>query len=148
MSTSYETNFAVWLDEQVKLLRNRKFDDLDMGHLIEEIEDLGNQRDTIERLWALTLQHMLKWKYQSCKRCNSWRKSIKTHSKNASKKFKNNPCNKRHVIEMFQDAYEEACAEAYTETGIDKFPEKCEWTYHQLMDEDFINKFVEEVWGE
>jgi len=147
MKTLYETDIVLWLEEQVKLLRDRKFEELDMDHLLEEIEDLGNQRDTIERLWALTMMHMLKWKYQPDRRCNSWKSSIKGHAKHAARRFFKTPTNKRHVEEFFQDAYEEAKLEAANETFLDlsSFPIECEWSYQQLLDEKFIEDFLKEM---
>jgi hypothetical protein len=37
----YEKDFYAWSKEQAELLRTGRFGDLDMDHLIEEVEDLG-----------------------------------------------------------------------------------------------------------
>jgi hypothetical protein len=58
----YEKDFYAWSKEQAKLLRTGRFGDLDLDHLIEEIEDLGDSlkrsvrsriRNIIEHLLAL-----------------------------------------------------------------------------------------------
>ena len=37
----YEEDFYVWSQRQAELLRTRRYDELDLEHLIEEVEDLG-----------------------------------------------------------------------------------------------------------
>ncbi|WP_255356429.1 MULTISPECIES: DUF29 family protein [Cylindrospermopsis] len=39
---TYEKDFYRWVYQQSNLLREGKFEQLDLGHLIEELEDLGN----------------------------------------------------------------------------------------------------------
>ena len=35
----YEADFYVWAQDQAELLRERRFDDLDLTHLVDEVED-------------------------------------------------------------------------------------------------------------
>jgi hypothetical protein len=37
----YETDVAAWANEQAKLIRNGQFEQLDLEHIAEEIEDVG-----------------------------------------------------------------------------------------------------------
>jgi Domain of unknown function DUF29 len=37
----YERDFCLWVEEQVRLLRQGSFERLDVANLVEEIEDLG-----------------------------------------------------------------------------------------------------------
>ena len=37
----YEEDFYLWVERQADLLRDGRFRDLDLAHLIEEVEDLG-----------------------------------------------------------------------------------------------------------
>jgi hypothetical protein len=37
----YDTDFLLWIDATAALLKNRRFDNLDLDNLIEEIESLG-----------------------------------------------------------------------------------------------------------
>lgn len=41
MDDSYAVDFNVWVQQTAQLLRERRWQDLDVEHLIEEIEDLG-----------------------------------------------------------------------------------------------------------
>jgi len=61
----YDTDFLIWVERQVKLLRGRQFDQLDLDHLTDEIADMGGQlkRELRHRL-ELLLMHLLKYRYQ------------------------------------------------------------------------------------
>ena len=37
----YERDFCLWLEQQSELLRERRFDELDLANLVEEIEAMG-----------------------------------------------------------------------------------------------------------
>ena len=39
----YDTDFVEWTAHAVELLRQRRFDEIDLENLIEEIEDLGKR---------------------------------------------------------------------------------------------------------
>jgi len=39
----YELDDSQWLGETISLLRNHQFQQLDLEHLIEELEDLGKE---------------------------------------------------------------------------------------------------------
>jgi hypothetical protein len=58
----YEQDFYSWVQQQSNLLQQGRFDQLDISHLIEELDDLGNRHyDQLEsRLMQLTA-HLLKW---------------------------------------------------------------------------------------
>jgi len=65
MSTGYEQDVVAWATEQADHIRCGRFDLLDIGHLAEEIEDVGKseQRELANRM-ALLLSHLLKWQHQ------------------------------------------------------------------------------------
>ena len=85
----HEADFDLWLKETVNLLRIGKTEKLDMENLAEEVEDIGNNRkDALESNLLRVLQHLLKWKYQTQKRTNSWKALITEHSLRLNKAFK------------------------------------------------------------
>ena len=69
----YNIDFAEWINATTQLLRERRFTELDLNNLIEEIESLGkrDRRELQSRLIVL-LSHLLKYVYQPEKRNNSW----------------------------------------------------------------------------
>ena len=40
----YEGDFYNWTQEQARLLRERRFDDLDLENLVDEVESVGPRR--------------------------------------------------------------------------------------------------------
>jgi Domain of unknown function DUF29 len=57
----YGKDFYAWSKEQAKLLRTGRFGDLDLDHLIEEVEDLGEslKRSVRSRIRNI-IEHLLK----------------------------------------------------------------------------------------
>ena len=57
----YQEDFYVWTQRQAELLRARRYDELDLEHLIEEVEDLGAAAKKSVRSRVRTiLEHLLK----------------------------------------------------------------------------------------
>nr|WP_245817371.1 DUF29 domain-containing protein [Hydrococcus rivularis] len=78
----YDRDFLMWLETTAQLLRQKKFEQLDLDNLIEEIESMARseKRELYNRL-TLLLTHLLKWKYQPDKRSNSWISTIREQTK-------------------------------------------------------------------
>jgi hypothetical protein len=73
----YETDFYAWTQEQARLLRERRFDDLDLDNLVNEVESVGgSEKREIRNRLTILLGHVLKWKYQPGRRGNSWIETI------------------------------------------------------------------------
>ena len=65
----YEEDFPLWAERQAALLRARRFDELDLENLIEEVEDLSRrERDTVESHVETILEHLLKLELSSAER--------------------------------------------------------------------------------
>jgi Domain of unknown function DUF29 len=63
-TVSYEADIVAWANEQAWLVRNKKFELLDIEHIAKEIEDVGKseQRELASKM-AVLLCHLLKWQY-------------------------------------------------------------------------------------
>ncbi len=44
LSEIYEQDYLWWLEETVRLLKERHLNQIDYDHLIEELEELGNEQ--------------------------------------------------------------------------------------------------------
>jgi hypothetical protein len=56
----YEEDFVLWAERQAALLRAKRFDELDLDNLIEEVEDFSRrERDTVESHVETILEHLL-----------------------------------------------------------------------------------------
>ncbi|MGA7934432.1 MAG: DUF29 domain-containing protein, partial [Kovacikia sp.] len=72
----HERDIALWAETIADLLRQGKFDQLDLANLIDEVEDLGRrERDRLLSFARLILHHLLKWHYQPDRRSRSWVKT-------------------------------------------------------------------------
>ena len=64
-AVAYDQDLYSWSLEQAKLLRERKFDQIDLEHIIEEIEDMSkSEKRALESFLETLLMHLLKWQYQ------------------------------------------------------------------------------------
>lgn len=124
----YGTDIVAWSDQQAQLLRDRRWDELDLDNLIEEVGDLGGRhRDRVESYLNNLLMHWLKCEYQPKRRTTSWDVSIKTSALNIRKEIKRHPSLRRHFINSFEESYQYAreLASIETQLELEVFPVQC-----------------------
>ncbi|HEY9703655.1 MAG TPA: DUF29 domain-containing protein [Allocoleopsis sp.] len=141
LKTLYDADFHLWLESNINLLKNGKLNQLDLENLIEELESMGNSdKSALESNLAILLMHLLKYKYQTDKRSNSWRYTIIEHRNRLKKAFRKSPSLKRYFNEVFSECYQDARKYANAETGLPltTFPLECPFTQSQVLDEDFL----------
>jgi hypothetical protein len=76
----YEEDFYAWSQRQAELLRARRFSDLDLTHLVAEVEDLGETvyRSVRSRVRTI-VEHLLKLEHsRSDEPRRGWRETIRT----------------------------------------------------------------------
>lgn len=119
-TTLYDSDFYTWTAHTVQLLKERRFAELDLEHLIEEIEDLGRSeyRALGSRLEVL-LMHLLKVKYQPEMHTKSWDLTIKEQRLRIHRLLRDNPGLKPKLPQAWEDAWEPALIQAQKETGLD-----------------------------
>lgn len=141
MSTSnYQKDFYAWTQEQADLLRSARFAELDLGHLIEELESMGasERRQLVSQLKIL-LAHLLKWQFQSHLRSRSWEATIKEQRLSLLDLLDENPSLKAIIDEQIAKAYRLARLLAVKETNFEEqcFPLDCPYSWQQIQDERF-----------
>jgi hypothetical protein len=136
----YERDFYAWANGQAALLRAGRLSAVDVEHIAEEIESLGRaeQRELI-RLLIVLLTHLLKWQYQPAFRGPSWEVTIRTQRSALRRHLKDSPSLVSRLPEAVDDAFVDARAVAYGETGLPEvtFPVRCPWPMGQIMDTTF-----------
>jgi len=77
ISDLYEHDIHAWSQRTAQLLRQHRFQELDIEHLAEELETMSrrDRQELVSRLKIL-LGHLLKWQHQPQHRSSSWRGSI------------------------------------------------------------------------
>jgi hypothetical protein len=147
----YEQDFQRWLEETTKLLKNHNFNALDLDHLIEELNDLGNfSKLSLESNLTILLAHLLKLTIQanvpdSIK--NSWYNSVDEHRQRIKKQLQKTPSLKSYWDTALSEAYPDARKLAIKEGQRAKFgisppllsdyPNTCPFSQDQILNDDF-----------
>ena len=143
MNTSYESDVVAWAKEQAALIRTGQFDQLDLAHIAEEIEDVGKreQRELASRV-AVLLAHILKWKFQPQKRSISWTLTIKEQRRLLVRRVQKTPSLSPMLSdpEWVDEIWVDAKALAEKETGLDMstYPEICPWSMADVLTPDWL----------
>jgi len=143
----YDQDLYAWTQEQAARLREGAWQELDLEHLIEEIEDVGHsQRDALASHFVILLTHLLKLSiaarsrpYDLARAGRGWRGTCRTQRLQIAKRLRRNPSLRAVVPEECADAYEIACVEAGIALDVDEatLPPVCPWTSEQVLDADF-----------
>ena len=77
----YDEDFYVWSEVQAGLLRERRFEALDLENLIEEVEGLGRaEKSRVLNNASVIIEHLLKLQHSPAQEPrNLWRASIREH---------------------------------------------------------------------
>jgi len=90
--TLYDTDFVEWTARTAELVRSGRFDEVDLEHVAEEIEDLGKRdRASVESLFFRLVLHQVKRKIQPELDGESWRRSIVTSQRMIIRKTQDSP---------------------------------------------------------
>lgn len=92
METAYNKDFYAWTIEQAQLIKSRKFTELDIENLFDEVESMGRRekRELANRVEIL-LMHLLKWKYQYEEQSKSWQRTIREQRHQIKMVLRDNP---------------------------------------------------------
>lgn len=109
MTTLYETDFNLWIEQTVNQLKSGDIKGLDLDNLIEEIESMGrnNKREVRSRLIVL-MAHLLKWQHQPEKQSNSWIYTIKEQRLQLKLILQDSPSLKPFLQQVLDDCYQDA----------------------------------------
>ena len=136
-----DADFFAWTQRTAALLRARRFDEVDVEHAAEEIEDMG-RRDLreVNRRLRVVLVHLLKWKLQPKKRTRSWHTTLVTQRSEIDDLLRDSPSLRPRLLHDLPRNYARAVTRTAVETGLraDKFPSRCPFTLEQILDQDFL----------
>jgi hypothetical protein len=140
-NTLYETDLYAWAQEQARLLRARRWGDLDLDNLIDEVESVGgSEKREIRNRVVKLLAHLLKWKYQPGRRGSSWRKTILEQRQQLADIVESSPSLREYLRRQIRERYLGATLEAADQTGIaiGLFPQESPFTPEQVLDLEFF----------
>jgi hypothetical protein len=140
LATLYEADFYAWTQQQVALLRDRNWNQLDLVNLIEEMDSLGKQqRQELRNRLSLLIAHLLKWQFQPQRRSRSWLATMRIQRLDIGELLAENPSLRPYLEEMQQKIYLRAVELAVMETGLAyaNFPLQLPYPLAEILDDRF-----------
>ncbi|PSB05211.1 DUF29 domain-containing protein [Merismopedia glauca] len=146
-SKLYQQDFSLWAQQTAELLRQRRFEEIDLEILAQEVEDLGkSERRAIASYLTVLLTHLLKWQYQASGRQytiegepkGSWAGSITYSRLEIQKLLADNPSLLIYPKTVLAKSYQDAVKVAIKETGLKDFPIDCPFTIDQALDDNWF----------
>jgi Domain of unknown function DUF29 len=137
--TLYGIDFVEWSAQTAALLRQRRFDEIDIENVAEEIRSLGDSelKGALSQLRRL-LMHLIKQKIQPERDGPSWRASIRNARSELIDAIRVSPSLRRKVADELPEIYRRALDDARYETGLAGAgaPEECPFTLDRLIEGD------------
>ena len=133
----YDLDDAQWLEETVSLLKKHQFQQLDLDHLIEELEDLGREKkNAVASLLEQIIRHLLLLQYWTTEaeyNAVHWQEEIYTFRTQLGRKITTNLRNylEKELNSIYQDAL--GFVKIKTVNSV-VFPPDCPYSLEQLFD--------------
>ena len=138
LASLYERDETAWLDQMAQLAAERRYEQMDWGHLSEYFSDMAiaQRREVLHRLTTL-LAHLLKWEHQSARRSRSWELTIQDQREELQDLLEESATLRRHASKVLDKAYHRARRRAAGETGLaeNTFPARCPMSLPQILGE-------------
>ncbi len=136
----YEQDLVAWAFANARLLREGRFESLDVENIAEELEDLGrSEKRALASHLRVLLLHLLKWQAQPARRGPSWRRSIRNARQEIEEIVAESPSLAQRLPEMIEQAYPKALESAIDETGLpsDQLPPRYPYRQDELLSPTF-----------
>ena len=136
---TYEQDFYVWALRQAELLRARRFEDLDLDPLIEEVEALARaELNAVLSDAGVVIEHLLKLEHSPATEPRAgWRASVREHRRRLRREL--TPRLRQLLASALPDLYREvrddtaALLRDYGESAAaDALPEACPYDLERL----------------
>ena len=135
----YEEDFYLWVERQAELLRKGRFQDLDLAHLIEEVEDLAaNRHNAVTSRTREIILHLLKLQYSpAVDPRGGWQESVGKQRDDLELEI--TASLKRHLETDLETIFQKARRRAVDELARDRvrpdqLPSTCPYTLEQIID--------------
>jgi len=141
MHEAYLADFNAWTVQTARLLRERRWHEIDLDRLVEEVEDLGkSERRGIASQLTRLLLHLLKWQYQPQRRSDSWLDLITDARTQIELALEDSPSLKNYPAEQLEASYQRARCQAAKQTKLPRsvFPEACSYCLALVLDQDWL----------
>ncbi|MBE7210702.1 MAG: DUF29 domain-containing protein [Gluconacetobacter diazotrophicus] len=138
MGTAYDRDVIARADEQAALIRARRFDELDLDHLADEIEDVNkSERRELASRMAVLIMHRLEWQMQPDRRGPTRETTFGEQGRRLRRALERTPSLRTMPTdpEWIEDIWTDGVAGAMRETGLDRiaFPVECPWPLRDMI---------------
>jgi hypothetical protein len=117
----YQEDFYGWLQETANLLKEHRFEKLDLENLIEEIETMGrSEKRELESPLTVIAEHLLKltyWLTEKETNVQGWRSTVVEQRRQVQRLLRESPSLRRLIPEIWIDCYQAA-----REDTVRKYP--------------------------
>lgn len=141
ISSLYQRDFHLWTQENARLIREGRLQELDYEHLLEELDSMGSsERGQLKNRLRVLLAHLLKWQFQPRYRGRSWAAAIEEQRLSIQDLLAENPSLQGWVQASMQKAYPLAVLTAVRETNLDKsiFSKICPYSMEQVLSIEYL----------
>ena len=135
-----ELEYDCWLEEQIKLLNQRKFEYLDVDNLIEELEALGRaEKSAVKSLVYQIILHFLLidyWKEESEYNRNHWLAEVDAFQLQLEDRLTTNLSifAQDNLPRLYAKARKNAVRKS--RLSADRFPASCPYTLEDIQNRD------------
>lgn len=139
--TLYANDLVAWLDDTAIKLKQRRFDDIDINSLVEEIEGLaGRDRRELKNRLIVLLSHLIKRLYVDLPDdYRGWELIIREQRRQLSDLLEQSPSLRNYWTEVFSVAWETALSETREEYPQAQLPDQ--WLFINEIDAFLSDKF-------
>lgn len=142
MKTSdHESDIIAWATTQATLLRARRFDELDVEHIADEIMSVAfAERRVIGRRFSGLIAELLRWESKSAGRSKAWAQSIQLQRQTLNSCIHCTPS----IRASFADpdwlavVWADAVIEAVEKVYANEIGEEMPWSIDQVLDSSYL----------
>jgi hypothetical protein len=141
LSGLYDEDFFEWTRRSAELLRAGRFEQADIEHIAEEIEDMGKRdlRELNSRMQVLLI-HLLKCRLQPEMKSRSWEQTISEQRRELGLVLRDSPSLRARIQPNLPQNYRKAVQFGAIETHLleSQFPAECPFTVDQILNPEFL----------
>ncbi|MFM6062307.1 MAG: DUF29 domain-containing protein [Microcystis panniformis] len=141
LKTLYEIDDSLWLEETIELLKAKRFDALDLENLIEELEDLGNEKKfRVASFLQQIIRHCLLLQFWTREREYNqahWQAEIVSFQYQLKRYLTTNL--RKYLEQEFEQIYFESVQYVRKKTDNQvNFPDTCPYSLEELLDPNWL----------
>jgi Domain of unknown function DUF29 len=142
--TLYDRDYFLWLTATVEQLQKRRFSEIDLENLVEEIDYMAqSQKQSIHNQLIFLLEYLLKlvyWESERERNARHWKLKIIAFRDQINDFLADSPSLKPYICDIFTEAYAEAhdLAAIEMEAKLQSIPKISPFTLEQTLDDDWF----------